>query len=362
MTTRPSDSLLSVAAISPSSGLPPAPRPRVTCSPIWHLLGASELTSACASVFRAQNSTPYVATFLSQSVLTIEARFHRLPSTQARRTIHRTPSSLARVSRLAPSRLRVVQSVCRTCNPLSIIRFTAFPPPPPHPITLIFAPPALATTRAPRVARAPRPSSLPRAIARRPGARAIFIVPRSRAVPASAATRTVDVDVIARAPSMTIVRASECLARAVPSSTTRSRRDDARARASARSRKAREIPAGGTRRVVIGHRSRSSRTRSNGTAAGRPRETTRARRRRTTRRERDDDEGRRRGRERNMRGVDGGNVSNVDVRARRTNERGGRDDVGGWMESRGLVSSRLVRRRGARGETDDGIRGRRARN
>lgn len=228
MTTRPSDSLLSVAAISPSSGLPPAPRPRVTCSPIWHLLGASELTSACASVFRAQNSTPYVATFLSQSVSTIEARFHRLPSTHARRTIHRTPSSLARVSRLAPSRLRVVRSVCRTCNPLSIIRFTAFPPPPPHPITLIFAPPALATTRAPRVARAPRPSSLPRAIARRPGARAIFILPRSRAVPASAATRTVDVDVIARAPSMTIVRASECLARAVPSSTTRSRRDDAR--------------------------------------------------------------------------------------------------------------------------------------
>ena len=267
MTTRPSDSLLSVAAISPSSGLPPAPRPRVTCSPIWHLLGASELTSACASVFRAQNSTPYVATFLSQSVSTIEARFHRLPSTHARRTIHRTPSSLARVSRLAPSRLRVVQSVCRTCNPLSIIRFTAFPPPPPHPITLIFAPPALATTRAPRVARAPRPSSLPRAIiARRPGARAIFIVPRSRAVPASAATRTVDVDVIARAPSMTIVRASNCLARAVPSSTTRSRRDDARARASARSRKAREITGGGTRRVVIGHRSRSSRTRSNGTA------------------------------------------------------------------------------------------------
>ena len=73
-------------------------------------------------------------------------------------------------------------------------------------------------------------------------------------------------NVIARAPSMTIVRASNCLARAVPSSTTRSRRDDARARASARSRKAREIPAGGTRRVVIGHRSRSSRTRSNGTA------------------------------------------------------------------------------------------------
>ena len=98
MTTRPSDSLLSVAAISPSSGLPPAPRPRVTCSPIWHLLGASELTSACASVFRAQNSTPYVATFLSQSVSTIEARFHRLPSTHARRTIHRTPSTLVVVS------------------------------------------------------------------------------------------------------------------------------------------------------------------------------------------------------------------------------------------------------------------------
>jgi hypothetical protein len=28
----------------------------------------------------------------------------------------------------------------RTCNPLLIMRLTAFPPPPPHPITLIFAP------------------------------------------------------------------------------------------------------------------------------------------------------------------------------------------------------------------------------
>mmetsp|Transcript_19843 Transcript_19843/g.32232 ORF Transcript_19843/g.32232 Transcript_19843/m.32232 type:complete len:423 (-) Transcript_19843:367-1635(-) len=76
-------SLDSSAAFSPSSGLPPVPKPRVTDLPICRRLSAWLCTSACASVFRLQNSTP--------------------------------------------------------CSPLLIMRFTALPPPPPHPMTLMRA-------------------------------------------------------------------------------------------------------------------------------------------------------------------------------------------------------------------------------
>mmetsp|Transcript_38704 Transcript_38704/g.74204 ORF Transcript_38704/g.74204 Transcript_38704/m.74204 type:complete len:257 (-) Transcript_38704:16-786(-) len=48
----------SSAALSPSSGFPPVPRPRVNLSPICTVFDASELSRACASVFTAQNSTP----------------------------------------------------------------------------------------------------------------------------------------------------------------------------------------------------------------------------------------------------------------------------------------------------------------
>jgi hypothetical protein len=65
----------------------------------------------------------------------------------------------------------------------------------------------------------------------------------------------------------------------------------------------------------------------------------------------DDDDDRRRGREGNMGPADAGKCSNVDVRARTTERRGGERLRGREGISR---LSRLVRRRGARGETDDG--------
>mmetsp|Transcript_1861 Transcript_1861/g.7066 ORF Transcript_1861/g.7066 Transcript_1861/m.7066 type:complete len:235 (-) Transcript_1861:111-815(-) len=75
----------SFAAISPNSALPPVPNPFVAVLPICNRFGACDCTSACASVFKLQNSTPI--------------------------------------------------------KPEFTIRFTAFPPPPPHPMTLIFASP-----------------------------------------------------------------------------------------------------------------------------------------------------------------------------------------------------------------------------
>ena len=74
----------SSAARRPTSGFAPAPRPLVSFTPSCNFTGACESCSACTSVFAAMNSTP---------------------------------SSLA-----------------------AIMRFTALPPPPPTPITLIFAP------------------------------------------------------------------------------------------------------------------------------------------------------------------------------------------------------------------------------
>ncbi|VWM24072.1 Uncharacterised protein [Collinsella intestinalis] len=76
-------SRLSSAALRPTSGLAPAPRPRVMSVPMWTLMSASEMARAWASVLMATNSTP------------------RIPS--------------------------------------SIMRFTAFVPPPPTPTTLMTA-------------------------------------------------------------------------------------------------------------------------------------------------------------------------------------------------------------------------------
>lgn len=61
------------------------------------------------------------------------ARRRQSETTHAINVAHRAP--------------RIVKRIARTCNPLEIIRFTAFPPPPPHPMTLIFA--ALARTSTP---------------------------------------------------------------------------------------------------------------------------------------------------------------------------------------------------------------------
>ena len=53
-----SSSRLSCAAASPTAGSAPAPRPRVSFEPMWIFTSASLITSACASVFTAMNSTP----------------------------------------------------------------------------------------------------------------------------------------------------------------------------------------------------------------------------------------------------------------------------------------------------------------
>ena len=71
------------AAARPTSGSLPAPRPRVRSRPMSSLRSASLISSAWASVLTAMNSTPF--------------------------------------------------------NPASIIRLTAFTPPPPTPMTLITA-------------------------------------------------------------------------------------------------------------------------------------------------------------------------------------------------------------------------------
>ena len=73
----------SSAALRPTSGLAPAPRPLVSLTPSWIFTGAFDSLSACRSVLATTNSTP------------------------------------------------------SRCD--SIMRLTALPPPPPTPITLIFA-------------------------------------------------------------------------------------------------------------------------------------------------------------------------------------------------------------------------------
>lgn len=78
--TSASSRSLSRAAASPTSAIPPAPRPRVVCGPRATLTGARQVARACRSVLQAMNSTPP--------------------------------------------------------NPSSIIRLTAFDPPPPRPTTL----------------------------------------------------------------------------------------------------------------------------------------------------------------------------------------------------------------------------------
>jgi hypothetical protein len=45
----------------PSCESPPAPRPRVTLSPMRILCGASDWRRACASVLQAMNSTPIIS-------------------------------------------------------------------------------------------------------------------------------------------------------------------------------------------------------------------------------------------------------------------------------------------------------------
>jgi hypothetical protein len=82
----------SSAARLPTSGLPPAPRPRVSFSPSCSFTAAKFVRSACASVLAARKSTPG--------------------------------------------------------RPAAIIVLTALPPPPPTPITLIRAPSMASTTSA----------------------------------------------------------------------------------------------------------------------------------------------------------------------------------------------------------------------
>ncbi len=48
----------SIAALAPTSGSAPAPRPRVSSRPMSSLTSASLISSACASVLIAMNSTP----------------------------------------------------------------------------------------------------------------------------------------------------------------------------------------------------------------------------------------------------------------------------------------------------------------
>ncbi|SLI64949.1 Uncharacterised protein [Mycobacteroides abscessus subsp. abscessus] len=83
LSTSSISSLWSSAALRPTSGSAPAPRPRVSSRPTSSLTSASLISSACASVLTAMNSTPL--------------------------------------------------------SPCSIIRLTAFTPPPPIPTTLITA-------------------------------------------------------------------------------------------------------------------------------------------------------------------------------------------------------------------------------
>ena len=101
-----------------------APRPRVKVPPSWTLFIAREFSSAWASVFTAQNSTPcgvpppYISTrqYLIYSV-------HREGMS--------VPWDYSEWSRPTDS----------TSNPLEIMRLTALPPPPPTPTTLIRASP-----------------------------------------------------------------------------------------------------------------------------------------------------------------------------------------------------------------------------
>ena len=83
LSTSSISSAWSSAALPPTSGLAPAPRPRVSSRPMSSLTSASLISSACASVLMAMNSTPF--------------------------------------------------------SPTSIIRLTALTPPPPIPTTLITA-------------------------------------------------------------------------------------------------------------------------------------------------------------------------------------------------------------------------------
>ena len=53
-----SSSRLSVAASWPIDGSAPAPRPLVSFEPMWIFTSASDMSSACASVLTAMNSTP----------------------------------------------------------------------------------------------------------------------------------------------------------------------------------------------------------------------------------------------------------------------------------------------------------------
>ena len=51
----------SIAAARPWSGLEPEPRPRVICAPSWSFTCASDDCSDCASVLNARNSTPGIS-------------------------------------------------------------------------------------------------------------------------------------------------------------------------------------------------------------------------------------------------------------------------------------------------------------
>ena len=53
-------SLLSSAALSPISGLAPAPKPEVNSTPICILLGTGLISKACKSVLQITKSTPFI--------------------------------------------------------------------------------------------------------------------------------------------------------------------------------------------------------------------------------------------------------------------------------------------------------------
>src|SRR5262245_16209835 len=83
------------AARFPTSGLPPAPRPRVSFSPSWSLTGERLVRSACASVLAARKSTP-------GSPAAIMVLTALLPPPPTPITLIRAPSMTSTCSPIAP--------------------------------------------------------------------------------------------------------------------------------------------------------------------------------------------------------------------------------------------------------------------
>ena len=88
---------LSRAASAPTSGRAPAPRPFVSERPIWILVGAPLACSACASVFTATNSTPWMP--LASMLLTALPPPPPTPITRIMAEVWASSSKLKRVAK-----------------------------------------------------------------------------------------------------------------------------------------------------------------------------------------------------------------------------------------------------------------------